>query len=284
MKKFSKPIIALVIFLATQVVMSFAVVVVAIALKVATDPTVLEALKNGDSTVFAEVASNANVLSSALILSSIITILLMIKPLGMFSFKQGFKPSGVGIKLSVIAIVAAFFGMFGSDLINAAIKLPNIIEAQLNGMSATFLGALAISIVGPLAEEVVFRGAMMGYMLKQNVSPTVAILVSALLFGLMHINPAQVPFAMIVGVILGVIYYRTGNIILTTIIHVINNSIATILANISDGSSFTDDMSMGASIGCVIAGLVGLAICYLMLRKFWNGTETITYSANEDIE
>ncbi|MCQ2228320.1 MAG: CPBP family intramembrane metalloprotease [Bacteroidales bacterium] len=259
MKKYLKPLLALVVFLLSQVLVSVIIMTVMTIANIQT--------------------TNVTIISVTLIISSIITILLMIKPLNMFDFRRDFRPSGISIGLSVIAIIGAIIGMLGTDFINSALDLPNLLEEQLEGMSNTLMGALAIAVIGPLAEEVVFRGAMMGYMLRNNVKPWTAILVSAFLFGAIHLNPVQVPFAMIVGVIFGVIYYRTGNIILTTIIHIINNSMATYLMSIS-----TDPLQLGENddtnmlIMSVILSLICWGICYIMLRKLWKSTSDIEYA------
>lgn len=259
MKKFLKPLLALLVFLLTQVFISVIIMAVMTIANIQT--------------------TNVTIISVTLIISSIITILLMIKPLNMFDFRRDFRPSGISIGLSVIAIIGAIIGMLGTNFISSALDLPNLLEEQLEGMSNTLMGALAIAVVGPLAEEVVFRGAMMGYMLRNGVKPWIAILVSAFLFGVIHLNPVQVPFAMIVGVIFGVIYYRTGNIILTTIIHIINNSMATYLMSVSSDPTLlgeTDDTNM--LILSVVLSLISWGICYIMLKKFWNNTTDIEYA------
>ena len=87
-------------------------------------------------------------------------------------------------------------------------------------------GMLAIAIGAPLGEEIMFRWGIMGHMLRRNSSVPTAILVSAVLFGLMHMNPAQVFFATAMGIMLGILYWRSGNIIWPIILHVLNNSVA----------------------------------------------------------
>ena len=49
--------------------------------------------------------------------------------------------------------------------------------------------------MAPLVEELLFRGAIEGHFLQTGKRPGMAILLSALIFGLIHVNPAQVPFA-----------------------------------------------------------------------------------------
>lgn len=58
------------------------------------------------------------------------------------------------------------------------------------------------------------------------------IFLSALLFAIIHFNPAQMPHAFLVGTLLGWMYYRTGSILPGVALHWANNSIAFVLCNI----------------------------------------------------
>ena len=73
-------------------------------------------------------------------------------------------------------------------------ELPNWIEDDLQMLMSSYWGYLAIGLLAPLAEEVVFRGAVLRSLLAQ-MKPWTAIAISALLFSIVHMNPAQMPFA-----------------------------------------------------------------------------------------
>ncbi len=105
-------------------------------------------------------------------------------------------------------------------------------------------GYFVICMLAPLAEEVVFRGALiqslqrwgrerMGKDTFTAAEETrigwLAIIVSALLFAIVHLNPAQMPHALIVGLLLGWIYVRTGSLVPCFLIHWINNSSAYVM-------------------------------------------------------
>ena len=93
-------------------------------------------------------------------------------------------------------------------------------------------GYFAVCMLGPLMEEVVFRGAIIRalqtYFNSQNIqfASLVTILVSALIFAGIHFNPAQMPHAFIVGCLLGWLFVRTNSIVPGFILHWINNSAA----------------------------------------------------------
>jgi glutamate-5-semialdehyde dehydrogenase len=83
-------------------------------------------------------------------------------------------------------------------------------------------GAILAVIVAPLTEEVLFRGLILrGLLSRWPVWPS--IVVSALLFALMHLNPAQAPATFALGLALGWMYARTRSLGLSILGHALNN-------------------------------------------------------------
>ncbi len=93
------------------------------------------------------------------------------------------------------------------------------------------LGYMAIGILAPVAEEAVFRGALLRRLLDADTGkqPWVAITVSALVFGAVHGNMSQGTHAFLVGLILGWMYCRTRSILPGLVLHWANNTIAFVL-------------------------------------------------------
>ncbi len=89
-------------------------------------------------------------------------------------------------------------------------------------------GYLAIGVLAPIAEEVVFRGGVLRVLLQLTGARRhwVAIAISALIFAAIHLNLAQGVHAFIIGLILGWMYYRTGSIVPGIVVHWVNNSVA----------------------------------------------------------
>ncbi|QKG58965.1 CPBP family intramembrane metalloprotease [Hymenobacter sp. BRD128] len=77
-------------------------------------------------------------------------------------------------------------------------------------------------LLAPVLEEILFRGLLLRGLLR-NYSPVVAIGQSALLFGVFHLNPAQSLFALLMGLMLGWLYYRTQSLALCIALHALNN-------------------------------------------------------------
>lgn len=118
--------------------------------------------------------------------------------------------------------------------------LTNLIQDEMNAILHTRYGYFVICILAPLMEEVIFRGAVINACktFSRNNAPSfvnatlLPLVISALMFSLVHMNPAQMPHAFIVGLILGWVYLRTNSIIPCFIIHWLNNSSAYVLVNI----------------------------------------------------
>ena len=108
------------------------------------------------------------------------------------------------------------------------LPLENLLENEFDGLSHNLIGAFTISVIAPLLEEVMFRGAIQGDMLRKVRNPWLAIIISALIFGIFHMNPVQIVYATLLGIVLGWIYYRTGSLMSVILGHVLNNTIATI--------------------------------------------------------
>ena len=140
--------------------------------------------------------------------------------------QSNYAPCSVSWKKSMVAMLGCILGTIALDLLSELISLPNIVEDQMIDMCRERWGMLAIAIGAPIGEEIMFRWGIMGHLLRRNSSVPTAILVSAVLFGLMHMNPAQVFFAAAMGIMLGILYWRSGNILWPIILHVLNNSVA----------------------------------------------------------
>ena len=100
--------------------------------------------------------------------------------------------------------------------------------------------ALAVCIAAPVLEEIVCRGYMMRGML-QYMKPWQAIAISAFLFAAIHGNLAQGVTAFILGILLGWVYYRTGSLLMSIMIHFIVNTTSTVIALIP---SVSEDASI----------------------------------------
>ena len=82
---------------------------------------------------------------------------------------------------------------------------------------------LAVGVLGPVCEELLFRGLI--YRRSRDfwgVLP--AVLISSAVFGIAHMNGIQTVNAFILGILLAVCYEHGGTILFPMLVHILNNS------------------------------------------------------------
>lgn len=136
-------------------------------------------------------------------------------------------------------------------------------------------------LLGPVAEEILFRGLVLRSL--QPYGKKFAIVISSLLFGLFHGNLMQAPFAFVVGLVMGYVAmeYHIG---WAVALHLINNLVFAdllprILAFLPQGA---DDLILTVFLlVCTLAAVVILILRWREIRDYWkeNPTEKGTYSA-----
>lgn len=158
-----------------------------------------------------------------------------------------------------------------------------------------FVMLFFIGIFGPFCEEFVFRGIIyQGY--RKTGTVFQAMILSALLFGLMHMNINQAAYAFVIGIIVILLVEATGSIWSSIVFHVIFNSeqvcVMYLVEKISAGTGAiedaqealsTDMLLMAISVYLIIAAVTTtLAGCVLVwiaknekregvLRAIWTG-------------
>jgi membrane protease YdiL (CAAX protease family) len=158
------------------------------------------------------------------------------------------------------------------------IKMPEQTEALFEGIMKEPWGYLAIGIFVPVAEELVFRGAILRVLLNlfDRQMHWVAIVISALIFGAIHMNLAQGIHAFILGLLLGWMYYRTQSVIPGIALHWVNNSVAYVMFNLmpdmEDGKLIDlfhgNDTLMYGGLACSLCILLpSLFQLYVRMRR-----------------
>lgn len=122
-------------------------------------------------------------------------------------------------------------------------------------------GALFVVVSGPIIEEIGFRGLLLDGLLKTRCHPWVAILISAVAFGLVHGLWLHFATATLFGILAGWLYWRTGSIIPGLIIHITNNSLTGI------------DLINQTDIFYLIALVGGLLLLAYGLWWFWKNVK-----------
>lgn len=123
-------------------------------------------------------------------------------------------------------------------------------SAPYESVGAEIFAILVISLLPAVCEEFVFRGMVMrGF---QHKGKWFAIIVSALLFTLMHGNPVQTVHPLIIGIAMGFAVFTTGSIFASMILHFGNNLFAMLLELYLWNSMFDDYQWLFALAGLVV--------------------------------
>ena len=180
-----------------------------------------------------------------------------------------------GWQLALITVALTFATMVAADVPNYwNVKLTNALGMeelfnQFKGIMESMTGGpfwssfLLVAIFAPIFEEWLCRGMVLRGLLTK-MKPGWAIVVSALFFALIHLNPWQALNAFIIGVVMGVVYYRTGSLLLTMLIHFVNNGFAVIVTqftDLSDTDFWIDVIPLSTYIAVYVAGVAVLAAC-----------------------
>ncbi|MFT3919720.1 lysostaphin resistance A-like protein [Cloacibacterium sp.] len=131
----------------------------------------------------------------------------------------------------------------------------------------TFMVFLLVSFFAPIIEEIIFRGIIQKGMINNGVKPRNAILVSALIFGIVHFNPWQFIGAFLLGIVLGVVYFRTKSLLMSIFLHFFNNTIAAIMMKFYDTDSFAELLQIPNYLILFIGIVIFAVFYYLFMYK-----------------
>lgn len=136
--------------------------------------------------------------------------------------------------------------------------------APPRGVAGTVLYYLSVSAVPALVEEFALRGVVMNSL--RRFGDGFAVFVSAALFGLMHGNLVQAPFAFVAGLALGYADIAAGSLWPSILAHLINNFGATLITDAiaAAPTQMQSFLSVAYTLLLVVIGIVGVL---LLLRE-----------------
>ena len=173
-----------------------------------------------------------------------------------------------GIQMAAIVTIATLAVAFMTDaLLSLLPEMPEWLEETMKQLlnAPLWITLVSVSVFAPLFEEWLCRGVILrGLLAKSN--PLTAITVSAAFFAVIHFNPWQALPAFILGLLFGYVYYKTGSLKLTMLMHCANNTMAAIFSRIpafEEAESFIQVMNPWTYAGifiCCVAFVVSAMI------------------------
>ena len=134
-----------------------------------------------------------------------------------------------GWLMAIMVSVATLAVGFLMDPVNAALpKMPESLEKILENMVSDgplWVSLLSVSVMAPFFEEWLCRGMILRGLLRK-MHPVWAMVISSFCFALIHLNPWQGIPAFVLGMLFAYVYYKTGSLKLTMLMHCVNNTFA----------------------------------------------------------
>lgn len=169
----------------------------------------------------------------------------------------------------ILALLATVGAVLGLNLLfdltgitDSSTTYQAVAESQLSASLA--VGLLCYGVVTALAEELMFRGILYNE-LKRGCKLPLAMVVSAMLFGLYHMNPVQGGYGFIMGLLMVYLYEYFGNFFWPALVHMLANSLAYVLGYTSLAESFI--YSWPAAFVCAGVAIVSVKVLDCGKRK-----------------
>lgn len=166
----------------------------------------------------------------------------------------------------VLGFLFLIYGCFDALWETIGIKsAPAILP--LNSVGWFFVNILLLGIIPAITEELIFRGVIFtGF--KQKLPAWASVLLTGLLFALMHQNVQQFLYPFILGSVLSLVMHRTNNLLYPILIHLFNN-ITTITLSFLQEMKIIDMSFFNPTVWWWVLVAIALAlICGLLIFLF----------------
>lgn len=161
---------------------------------------------------------------------------------------------GIGINIAIDGLLT---------LININKLVPEYEELMASISNNDFyITLIGVGILAPFFEELLYRGIVLNK-LRNGFGVFGAVMIQALFFGISHMNLVQGTYAFLIGIILGYVVIWTGSLYSSIILHIVINSLSTIISNIQ-GKNIGYNHLVTFIVTGVLLTVIGLRIIYMM--------------------
>jgi membrane protease YdiL (CAAX protease family) len=155
------------------------------------------------------------------------------------------------------------------DQSSSWIPMPVFIKKTFeDAFTKDIFSIISVVIFAPLMEEILCRGIVLKGLLK-NYKPGNTIVISALFFAAIHLNPWQAIPAFFGGLFLGWVYYKTQSVVPCIVIHAtINATLTAFLFLPGKPQGFLSMWGVpGYLVACSVSFVVFAAVCFIIQKK-----------------
>lgn len=194
--------------------------------------------------------------------------------------RQALGIAGASGWLIGAAILIGLSMWFWNLLLSSQLAPPNprVIEALDRVVREPPLAIVTVTaaLAPAVCEEVIFRGVVLRG-LASRLPAWAAVLLSAALFGMFHMNFVQLLPTFTLGIALGVLALRAGSIVPAVIAHFLNNAMAIAITHDAGGPltrAFSTPFAVAGTAVCLVEG-IAIAACVP-----WSATRSATRSTD----
>lgn len=207
-----------------------------------------------------------------------------------------------GWVLAAMVIVGTLAMSYISDFFTSLLPpMPDFLKEAMEKLtqdSPLWVSFITVSLMAPFFEEWLCRGMVLRGLLhykhtlrvstpteeealagvkpgdvvtRHGLKPVWAIIISAVFFAVLHMNPWQGIAAFLLGCLFGYVYWKTGSLKLTMLMHFTNNTCALVLANafpsMAEAESFMDILTPWQYAAGAVICIAILVLFFLVFRK-----------------
>jgi membrane protease YdiL (CAAX protease family) len=203
-------------------------------------------------------------------------------PLRYAGLRDGFRISAALISIIILLVSLPAVGVladwnqhihFGSldqSLRQLNQKAEDVTRAMLKmpAWGTLLYNLVLIAVIPAIAEEMFFRGVLQRLFVRMSRRAWIGILIASVVFSLLHGEMLGFFPRVALGIILGLIYYVSGNLWYAILAHFINNGVQVFLLFLFQKKYITFDISKNESTP-LVAGIISLAIVIGLFIVFW---------------
>lgn len=165
-------------------------------------------------------------------------------------------------------LAAAVIGSYAAGAVDNLLgffRIYTVLPSYSLGLTpaSVAVSLVQLVLVPAVIEEVVFRGVVL-----QSLRPagnSFALIVSSLTFALLHGNPVQMPYAFLLGLVIGYFVLVTGSVVTGILAHLCNNLLTVALSYGSLLSGISDSLLSAAVFGVIL--LLGITVFIAVSRR-----------------
>jgi membrane protease YdiL (CAAX protease family) len=210
------------------------------------------------------------------------------KPFYLLGFRKGIRVKQVG--LIILIMIASGLIAVTLGYVTKLIPLPPAWKLSFDRMESSYIeqvgmmvdlksfrgyimSILLMAFLPALCEETLFRGGLQNFLTRATKNPWLAIIIVSILFSAIHFSFYGFLVRMFLGIVLGCIFYFTGNIWLSVLLHFLNNAVAVTQAYYlaQQGKDLKD--ALNNDISPSYWGIVAVPVLVLLFRALKNTSQ-----------